>query len=141
MPAATAAIVIAADWLLVAACYPALRLGNRARGLVLALASACVMASPLLLPPASTGLRMIVATGAVWLMCQLYDLHLGARRGTRPDLRTFLRYLPNPAWLVCRKPPPRTTTRAEDWAAVARGTMGFAVTVPIAWLAFTWHWH
>jgi hypothetical protein len=104
------------------------------------LAGACVAASPLLLPPSRTGLRMIVATGAAWLMCQLYDLHVAAHQGSRPGLGTFLRYLPNPAWLVWRKPPPRTTTDTEDWAAVARGALGFAITVPLAWLAFTYEW-
>lgn len=140
MPIAVAAIVIGTDWLAAVACFPALSWSRAARTGVLTLAGAGIAISPVLLPSTSPRLRLLVAFSAVWLLCKLYDLHVGAARGMRPDWATFARYLPNPFWIVCRKPPAGTLSRGAAWSALARRALGFMAAMVPAGIVFGWDW-
>ena len=83
--------------------YPAIALGHRVRLGVLTVLLPPILLSPLLVPSGHRFARFLAAVLAVALTAKLYDLHLGARRGHRPDLRTFLAFLPNLASVVLRK--------------------------------------
>jgi hypothetical protein len=83
--------------------YPALFLvQSRGRG-VLVLLWTAILLTPLLVSANQPFLRFLASVWAVALSAKLYDLHVGAARGNRPDLRTFLLFLPNLASVVLRK--------------------------------------
>jgi hypothetical protein len=83
--------------------YPALGLDRARRRAVLVPLWTAILLTPLLIPPARSFDRLLVSILAVALSVKLYDLHVGAERGNRPDLRTFLLFLPNLASVVLRK--------------------------------------
>jgi hypothetical protein len=62
-----------------------------------------ILSTPLLIASDRPFLRLLVSILAVSLSVKLYDVHVGADRGERPDLRSFLLFLPNLAGLVLRK--------------------------------------
>jgi hypothetical protein len=86
-----------------AAFYPALALDRRRRLGVLVVLVPTILLSPLLVPPEHCFARFLAAVLAIALAVKLYDLHVGANRGHRPDLRAFFAFLPNLACLVLRK--------------------------------------
>src|SRR5436309_802951 len=83
--------------------YPALALDRAGRRAVLVPMWTAILLTPLLIPPHRPFPRLLASVLAVALSVKLYDLHVGAERGDRPDLRTFLLFLPNLASVVLRK--------------------------------------
>ncbi len=83
--------------------YPALAFDRRVRPAILVLLMTIVLLTPLVIPPDQPISRLLAAVLAVALSAKLYDLHVGADRGHRPDFGTFLAFLPNPASVVLRK--------------------------------------
>jgi hypothetical protein len=106
--------------------YPALRWRRRHRLAALAVLTAVVAASPLLVEARHPFLRLLAGLVAVALAVKLYDLHLGAGRGYRPGVREFVAYLPNVASIVLRKldAEPRPGP-GENLRRLARGGAGF----------------
>ena len=80
---------------------------------------------------------------SIALAIKLYDLHLGARRGHRPDLRTFLAFLPNLASGVLRKldGEPRPSRR-EDLARLLVFGLGSApgAILLVGLFRVDWRW-
>lgn len=97
LPAIAAALVPAAAF------YPALRLSRSRRTAALAASCTLLAATPLLVPPETPLSRALAAVFAATFGMKLYDLHVGAARGSRPDLGEFLRFLPNVYIVVLRK--------------------------------------
>src|SRR4051812_10996022 len=104
-----------------AAFYPAIVLDRHKRLGVLVVLLPTILLSPLLVPPEH---RFLSAVLAIALAVKLYDLHLGANRGHRPDLRTFLAFMPNLASVVLRKlDAEHRPSRAEDLTRLVRGCL------------------
>ncbi len=101
---ATLALAVATEFAVAAAFFPALTLQPRQRAVVLLGLFVLIAFAPLLVPPAAPAMRFLASFNAAILFMKLYDVHVGAGRGARPDLRTFLLFLPNWASMVLRKP-------------------------------------
>jgi hypothetical protein len=121
--------------------YPALGLDRAGRRAVLVLLWPSILLTPLLIPPHRPFLRLLASVLAVALSGKLYDLHVGADRGNRPDLRTFLLFLPNLASLVLRKldAEPRPG-RIEGLVRLARAGLGSIIGTALLIAAFHVDW-
>ncbi|MEA2632089.1 MAG: hypothetical protein QOE66_2308, partial [Chloroflexota bacterium] len=121
--------------------YPALALGRARRRAVLVPLWAAILLTPLLVPPDRPFLRLLASVLAVALSAKLYDLHVGAERGDRPDLRTFLLFLPNLASVVLRKldAEPRPG-RGEGLVRLARAGLGAMIGTALLIAAFHVDW-
>lgn len=97
------ALAVAPAYMAAAAFFPALNLNSWKRRGVLVLLCLLILLSPLLLPVEQSLLRFVASMTAVTLLFKLYDLHLGARKGFCPSLRSFFVFLPNYFALVHRK--------------------------------------
>ena len=64
--------------------------------------SAVILCTPLIVPADKRLLRCVAAVWSVTLVVKLFDLHIGANRGERPSLLSFLAFLPNVFSLVQR---------------------------------------
>src|SRR5205823_14126930 len=97
--------------------------------------------SPLLIPPHRSFPRLLASILAVALSVKLYDLHVGAGRGDRPDLRTFLLFLPNLASVVLRKldAEPRPG-RMEGLVRLARAGLASMIGTALLIAAFHVDW-
>ena len=100
-----------------------------------------ILLTPLLIPPARSFDRLLASILAVALSVKLYDLHVGAERGNRPDLRTFLLFLPNLASVVLRKldAEPRPG-RSEGLVRLARAGLGSVIGTALLIAAFHVDW-
>ncbi len=85
------------------ASYPAFRLAAGPRLVVLALVASILLPIPWLVEPDRHFARFVVGVLAVVLVVKLYDLHLGAILGDRPDFRSVFTYLINLTSAVRRK--------------------------------------
>src|SRR4051794_7292591 len=83
--------------------FGALRLRRGPRLLVLISVGLAILLTPLLIGPERPVGRLIASIFAVALCAKLYDTHVGAGRGFRPDVWSFLIFLPNLAAIVLRK--------------------------------------
>lgn len=126
------------------ALYGALRARPAIRGTVMVLLSACVLATPLLVPAQARLFRTLAAIVAVTMLVKMYDLHVGARYGVLPTIGSVIVFLPNIFSLVHRKldvaprPPLAENVRRLAWAALAFATMGtlFVGTFLVHWRRF-----
>ena len=136
-------IAVAVAFALSAAFYPAIALGPRGRIGFLAVLWPPILLAPLLVPPEHRFARFLAAVFSIALTIKLFDLHLGARRGHRPDLRTFLAFLPNLASVVLRKldGEPRPSRR-EDLARLLVFGLGSApgVILLVGLFRVDWRW-
>jgi hypothetical protein len=103
MMAAHLLLAVSATFVASAAFFFALGLSPRLRLVTLLALAVPISLSPLLIPPHARFLRFLASVTAVMLLAKLYDLHLSAGRGLRPQLRHFLALLPCPFCLVLRK--------------------------------------
>ena len=83
--------------------YPALRTSPGLRTLALGVVCTVILLTPLLIPADAPLVRFVAALMSAVLTVKLYDLQVGARRGIRPDLWSFLFFLPNATANVLRK--------------------------------------
>jgi hypothetical protein len=83
--------------------YPALFAGRWLRVACLLALSSAILCTPLIVPADKKLLRCAAAVWSVTLVIKLFDLHVGANRGERPPLLSFLAFLPNAFALVHRK--------------------------------------
>ncbi len=138
---ATLALAVAAEFAVAAAFFPALTLQPRQRTVVLLGLYVPIALAPLLVPPAAPIIRFLASVNAAVLFLKLYDLHLGAGWGARPDLRTFLLFLPNWTSMVLRKPyvKPRPN-RHENLRSLGLGLGGLVVGSTIWWVLIRADW-
>jgi hypothetical protein len=130
---AIATIVLAA-----VAFYPALAL-RWSRRLVLGLGLAGIAAlTPFLLPPEWVLTRFSIALFAGVMIMKMWDLHIGAQSGSRPNWREFLGFIASPALLVWRK---RAQGRLRSVAENARDlVLGLLLGASaIAAMFVVWH--
>jgi hypothetical protein len=107
-------VAVAAVVLAVVAFYPVLAL-QWSRRLVLLLALAGLAAlTPFLLPPEWLLPRFALALFAGVMIMKMWDLHIGAENGSRPDFREFLGFIASPALLVWRKRAQGRASSAAD---------------------------
>lgn len=129
--------VLVAALALAAAFHPLLRLERRARFLALLLWAIPLLATPLLFGPDQRILRVPAAIWSALLIFKLYDVHLSAGRGRRPDGWSFLSFLSVPLPLMLREvrgadggghaePAPWS---ARPWAALIAAVAGSAIFV------------
>ncbi|MBW3563701.1 MAG: hypothetical protein KY459_03145 [Acidobacteria bacterium] len=97
------ALALGMTFIAAAAFFPVIRLGRYARLGVLILLAIPILLSPLAIPASETLARALVAMIAVFVFFKMFDVHVGAGYGGVPDLRTYLRWLPNLLTLVLRK--------------------------------------
>lgn len=131
---ATLALAVAAEFAVAAAFFPALTLQPRQRAVVLLGLFVLIAFMPLLVPPAAPLIRFLVSFNAAILFMKLYDVHVGAGRGARPDLRTFLLFLPNWASMVLRKPdmkPPPNRRKNLLSLGLAAFVAGFTILMAL----------
>lgn len=124
--------------------YGALRARPAVRVTVLVSLSACVLATPLLVPAQAHLFRTIAAIVAVTTLIKMYDLHVGARYGIFPTPGSVILFLPNIFSLVHRKldaapqPPLAENVRRLAWATLPFAAMGtlFVSTFLVDWRRF-----
>jgi hypothetical protein len=121
-------------------CFPALRLGARARFAVLLPAAAIVAFAPLAVPIERPIVRFQAAIFAGVALMKLWDLHLGALRGVRPRFGEYLKFLADLPRLVDRAPVPARPGRAESAARLALGLLGMAAAALAFWFALGVDW-
>jgi hypothetical protein len=111
-----------------AASFPAFGLSRGKRAAALLTLSIPIFLSPLLIPAEARFLRVLASITAVMVAIKLYDLHVGANRGLRPDLQRFLLFLPSVFSVVLRKldREPRPSRR-ENLVRLAQGILGMSV--------------
>jgi hypothetical protein len=121
--------------------YPTLGLDRARRRAVLVLLWTSILLTPLLIPPSRPFLRLLASVLAAALSVKLFDLHVGADRGNRPDLRTFLLFLPNLASVVLRKldAEPRPG-RSEGLVRLARAGLGAMIGTALLIATFLVDW-
>src|SRR6267378_1284074 len=83
--------------------FPALALERWKRVTALLVVYVPIALAPLMIPPSARFIRFLATVISVALLFKLYDLEVGARRGLRPDFRTFAAFLPNIFSYVLRK--------------------------------------
>jgi len=86
-----------------AAFYPALALGRARRLGLLVIWLMVILPTPLLVAPDHRFPRLLAAIMAIAMSVKLYDLHVGASQGHRPELKSFLINLPNMLVVVLRR--------------------------------------
>lgn len=116
--------------------FPALRLpGSRRFVVLLALAGVAAL-TPFLLPPTSVLPRFVLALFAGVMAMKMWDLHIGAENGSRPDFRAFLAFVASPVRLVWRQrgreQPPSLARDGRDLGVAA--LIGAGAFVALAWL-------
>jgi hypothetical protein len=111
-----------------AASFPALGLGRWKRVAVLLVLSIPIFFSPLLIPADAPFLRFLASVTSVMLLVKLYDLNISACRDVRPDLRTFLLFLPSAFSVVLRKlDSEQRLSRRKNLVHIAQGTIGILI--------------
>lgn len=96
-------LAVTTAFLISGAFFFALGFNRAARLITLLVLAVPISLSPLLIPPQARFLRFLASITAVMLLAKLYDLHVSAGRGLRPQLPQFLALLPSPFCLVLRK--------------------------------------
>jgi hypothetical protein len=125
-----------------AASFPALSLGRWQRAAVLLVLSIPIFLSPLLIAAEAPFLRFLASVTAVMLLVKLYDLHVGASRGLRPDLRTFLLFLPSIFSVVLRKLEiERRLTTRQNLVHFAQAIIGMSIGSALLIGLFLLDWH
>src|SRR5260221_10654977 len=121
--------------------FPALALARWKRVTALLAVYIPVALAPLVIPPNARFIRFLATVISVALLAKLYDLAVGARRGLRPDFRTFAAFLPNIFSYVLRKldAEPRPG-RTVDLARLSRGLARLAAWTVILVALFCVDW-
>jgi hypothetical protein len=121
--------------------FPALALERWKRVTALLIVYVPVALAPLVVPPNARFIRFLATVISVALLVKLYDLEVGARRGLRPDFRTFAAFLPNIFSYVLRKldAEPRPG-RTVDLARLTRSLAGLAAWTVILVALFCVDW-
>ena len=125
MTLARFALSLAAMLAVALAYYPALWLPRQHRVVLLVVAVALILVSPLGVPAHARFLRLLASIVAVTLALKLFDLHVGAVSGHRPRLPRFVVFLWNPFSLVDRRidarpdPPRGNPRRRLAWEVAA----------------------
>ncbi len=137
MIASSIAVILAASCV----SYPLLGLPRRLRLFAMAPPGLAILAAPLLIEPGFRPARLLVAIFAAAEAIKLFDLHVGAGPGRRPDFRAFLLFLINPTSVVFRKldHEPRPGRRA-DLIRLGRAGMATGLGVILLSLAFGVGW-
>jgi hypothetical protein len=121
--------------------HSTIRLGRARRLGVLGVVLAVMLLTPLIVPSNRPFLRWLSSVAAVALASKVYDLHIGANLGHRPDFWTYVWLLPNITIIVLRKldDEPRPA-RLDDVIQLARclalstaGALLFAGTYFVDW--------
>jgi hypothetical protein len=141
MAALDVALALSTDVVAAWAFYPALWLGRRGRLAALVAALLCIAASPLWVPATLPFGRTLAATFSVAVAVKLYDLYVGAGRGSRPSPRAFVTFVFNLASIVWRKlgDEPRPSTR-ENLARLARTSLAAASALALVIAVFRADW-
>jgi hypothetical protein len=120
-------LAVAIQFVVAACFYPTLKLSRSKRAVVLVGLFAPIMLAPLLIQPEARALRLLAAVSAEILCVKLYDVNIGVMRGARPDLRTFLLFLPKWFSLVLRKLNVTSSrNRRKELPGVAKALAGLA---------------
>lgn len=124
-PLLGAVLAVITAFLGAAAFFPALRLPRRPRRAVLALLAVPILLAPLWVPAGDPLVRAAAAIFACLMLFKAYDVHTGAEDGCRPNLRTYLSWLPNLLSLVLRKVhlEPRPTGRRNALRLAGAGAV------------------
>ena len=99
--------VLAVQFLLAVASWPALRWTGWRRVAWFAALAACGMAAPLAIDAEHRLLRLLAALWASWMTSKLLDLCCGVRPDERIGVTEFLLYLVNPFWIARGLRPPK----------------------------------
>jgi MBOAT, membrane-bound O-acyltransferase family len=134
-------VVMAADYLLAAALYPALRHREAVRRIaaqvIIALAIAML---PFFVPPRAKLLRFGAAVWAVTLIVKTYDVGAAARDGAAPPLGQYLAHLPNGLLLIRRRPPESSWTAGKNLTLLVRRAAGGAMAIGLCVIIFRADW-
>ncbi len=114
MTLATLALALATEWVFATLFFPALRLGSRPRAAAFVVLCIPIALAPLWIPSTAPIIRFLASLNAAVVCLKLFDLHVGAGRGSQPDFRTFLSFLPNFTTMVLRRPEFRPRPAARD---------------------------
>jgi MBOAT, membrane-bound O-acyltransferase family len=134
-------LAISTAYLASAVFFLALGSGHRVRLVVLLGLAFPILLSPLVIPATAPFHRFLASLFSVMMLAKLYDLHVGADHGLKPNVRTFIVFLINPFSVVLRKldQEPHPTAR-ENLVHLARGMIGLIIGRAILIWLFRLDW-
>jgi MBOAT, membrane-bound O-acyltransferase family len=133
-------LALATELSLAALFYPALALTHSKRAAILAVLCACIMLAPLLVGPQDRPMRLLAAVWAEILCVKLYDIHVGAVFGVRPNPDTFFLFLLQWFSLVLRKRSRRSDVRRAPLVATVKAAMSFVAGGAVLLAIFQIDW-
>jgi hypothetical protein len=122
--------------------FPALALTQWKRKTALVVLGLPILLSPCLIPADRPLVRFLAAVIAASLVIKLVDLDIGARKGTKPVLRTFLSFVLNPFSFVQRKLAAEPhSSRRRDLLRLLGGVLGLVAGIAVLAALFRIDWH